>query len=458
MSFKQFLLIIRARLRMISILFVSVVLVVIALSLLLPRSYTATATLVINAKGLDPVSGVMLPYQLSPGYLATQEAIIGSQQVAVRVVSALQLQDVPSLQRQFARSGGRVEIRDYVAGLLLKKLSVKPEHTTNLVDISFESPNAQFAAVVANAFANAYIQTNLDLKIQPAQQSELWYERQVAQLRGNLQSAQDKLSIFQQKHGLVATGDQLDLENAQLADLSGKLVSARTSSIEATSDQRETRQLPRVVNSPIIQSLTPELAQLDAKVAELSKTLGPNNPQLQSVIAQRSAIQRQIDTAYSVAERSMEATARARRIRVIELERAVTAQKKRDLEINSERDEVALLQQDVANAKLAYDVAMQRMSQNSLEAKSVQTDIAILNRAVPPLEPSSPNIIRNSVIAVLMGLFVGVGWALIVEMFERKVRCVEDIQDLLGLPILNLGADRLLGTDGPRRLLLRRPN
>ena len=458
MSFKQFLLIIQARLRLIIILFISVVAVIVAVSLLLPKRYTATSTLVIDAKGLDPVTGVMLPYQLTPEYLSTQEAIIGSQRVATRVVTALQLQDVPSLQKRYDKSGGRGDIRDYIAGLLLNSLIVKPALNSNLVDISFKSPDPKFAAVVANAFANAYIQTNLDLKTQPAQQSALWYERQVAQLRDKLQKAQQKLSRFQQKHGLVVTGAPLDLENSQLADLSGQLVSAQASSIEATSDQRETSQLPSVVNSPIIQSLTPELARLDAKVAELSKTQGPNNPQLQSVIAQRNAIKAQIDNAYQVAEKSMAATARARRTRVAELERAVATQKKQDLKIKGQRDEVTLLQQDVANAKLAYDAAMQRSSQNSLEAKSVQTDIAILNKAVPPLEPSSPKILLNSIIAVFMGLFFGVGLALVVELLERKVRSVEDIQDLIGLPILNLGAERLLGMDAPARLLPRLQN
>ena len=126
MSLEQLLLIIRVRLRLIGVVFASIVFIVIALSLVLPKRYTATATLVINAKGMDPVTGGMLPYQLTPEYLATQEAIIGSQSVAVRVVKALRLQNVPVLQSQFEASGGRGDIRDYIAALLLRQLTVKP--------------------------------------------------------------------------------------------------------------------------------------------------------------------------------------------------------------------------------------------------------------------------------------------------------------------------------------------
>ena len=453
MSLRQLLLIIHARLRLISTVFIAIVLVVVIVSVILPKRYTATATLVIDAKGLDPVTGVMLPYQLTPGYLATQEAIIGSHSVSVRVVKALRLQDVPVLQRQFASSGGGGDISDYIAAVLLKNLTVKPELNTNLVDVSFEASNPKFAAIVANAFAKAYIQTNLDLKTQPAQQNETWYESQVAHLRNRLQDAQNRLSSYQQKHGLVVSATQVDLENSRLADLSGQLVSAQASSIEATSNQRETPNLPDVVDNPIIQSLTPELATLDAKVAELSKTLGPNNPQLQSVLAQRNAIRRQIANAYQVAEKSMVATAKARRTRVIEMERAVAAQKASALKIKGERDQVALLQQDVQNAKLTYDAAMQRMSQNSLEAKSVQTDIAVLDFATPPVTPSSPKILLNSLIAVFLGTFCGVGLAFAIEMVDRKVRSVEDIQEAIGLPILNLRSDGPLLLGGSTRLL-----
>ena len=453
MSLRQLLLIIHARLRLISTVFIAIVLVVVIVSVILPKRYTATATLVIDAKGLDPVTGVMLPYQLTPGYLATQEAIIGSHSVSVRVVKALRLQDVPVLQRQFASSGGGGDISDYIAAVLLKNLTVKPELNTNLVDVSFEASNPKFAAIVANAFAKAYIQTNLDLKTQPAQQNETWYESQVAHLRNRLQDAQSRLSSYQQKHGLVVSATQVDLENSRLADLSGQLVSAQASSIEATSNQRETPNLPDVVDNPIIQSLTPALATLDAKVAELSKTLGPNNPQLQSVLAQRNAIRRQIANAYQVAEKSMVATAKARRTRVIEMERAVAAQKASALKIKGERDQVALLQQDVQNAKLTYDAAMQRMSQNSLEAKSVQTDIAVLDFATPPVTPSSPKILLNSLIAVFLGTFCGVGLAFTIEMVDRRVRSVEDIQEAIDLPILNLRSDGPLLSGGSTKLL-----
>lgn len=437
MNLNQFLLIIRARKWLIISTFLATLVIILGVSFVLPKNYTATATLVINAKGLDPITGMTLPYQLTPEYLSTQEAIISSPGVAVRVVDALGLQKIPSLQKQFAEGGGQGDIRYYIAKLLLNKLTVKPELNTNLVDVSYEAPNPEFAAIIANAFAKSYIQTNLDLKTQPAQQTEAWYDQQVAQLRNNLQKAQDKLSKYQQQNGLVLSDERLDLETSRLADLSGQLVSAQAASFDATSKQKERTQLPDVINNPVVQALTPQLVELDAKLAELSKKIGPNNPTYQSTLAQRNIVKKQLDDAYHTAEQSITATAQASRSRVAKLRTALATQKTKVLEIKKERDQAALLQQDVSNAKLAYDNAMQRMSQNSLEAKSVQTDVAILNGAIPPTEPSSPKILLNTIAAIFLGGLLGMGAAFGLEILNRRVRSPEDIQEFLGLPLLN---------------------
>lgn len=455
MNFTQFLLVLKARKKIMLGIFFAVLTLTLAASLLLPKNYTATTTLVINAKGIDPVTGMTLPYQLTPGYLSTQMAIINSHGVAVRVVDTLGLQKISVLQQQFQKSGGQGDIRDYIADLLLNNLTVTPTQDASLVNISYKAPNPEFAAVVANAFAKAYIQTNLDLKIQPAQQTTAWFDQQIRQLRDNLQKAQDRLSQYQQQHGLVMSDERVDVETSRLADLSSQYVLAQAASFDATSRQKERAQLPDVINNPVVQALTPQVVQLDAKLAELSKKVGPNNPEYQSVLAQRNTVKKQLDDAIRAAESSITATAQASQTRMADLKTALAAQKAKVLEIKQERDQAALLKQDVDAAKLAFENAMQRLSQSSLEAKSVQTDVAVLNPATTPIRPSSPKILLNMLVATFVGAFFGIGVALMLEIFNRRIRTAEDIQGLLDLPVLNTTSSgkqkTLLG--GARRLL-----
>ncbi len=455
MNFNQFLLVLKARKKVILITLLLTVATTLIVSLILPKTYTASTTVVINAKGYDPVTQMTLPYQLTPGYLATQVGIIGSDAVALRVVQGLGLEKIPVLQQQFKEDDdGKGDIREYIATILQKNLIVDPSRTSNLVDISYQAPDPQFAAAIANAFAQAYIQTNLDLRTQPAQQTTAWLNQQINQLRDNLKTAQDKLSQYQQQHGLVLSDERLDLQTQRLADLSSQLVAAQATSFDATSRQKERADLPDVINNPVVQALTPQVVQLDAKLADLEKKVGPNNPEYQSTLAQRNVVKKQLDDAIHAAQSSITATAQASRTRVADLEATMAEQKAKVLEIKKERDQAALMQQDVDAAKLAFENAMQRLSQSSLEAKSVQTDISILNQAAPPIKPSSPKILLNTVLAIFLGGMLGIGFGFLLEALDRRVRSIDDIQEHLGLPVLNTTFGKPRALAAPRRSLL----
>ncbi|OYY84093.1 MAG: chain-length determining protein, partial [Methylophilales bacterium 16-45-9] len=101
MRLSQILAILAAR-RLIALwVFFLTVLVTTLLSFLLPKTYTSSATVVINAKGADPVTGQMLPAALMPGYMATQFDIIASRNVALKVVEKLQIAQNPTARAKF---------------------------------------------------------------------------------------------------------------------------------------------------------------------------------------------------------------------------------------------------------------------------------------------------------------------------------------------------------------------
>ncbi len=127
MNFSQFLLILKARAWIVLLALIVTVATTVVVSLLLPKNYTATATLVVDAKAKDPVSGIMLPAQMLPGYVATQVDILQSQNVALKVVRGLKLADNPQVRADFmAATGGRGSIEHWLADLLLKRLEVEP--------------------------------------------------------------------------------------------------------------------------------------------------------------------------------------------------------------------------------------------------------------------------------------------------------------------------------------------
>ena len=138
---------------------------VVALSLLLPPKYKATAALLIDVKAPDPILGALLPGQMTAAYMATQIDIIQSDRVARRVVTMLKIDENPTARQQWLEeTEGKGSIEDYYATLLADKLDVKPSKESNVVNITYKSSEPQFAAAIANAFAQAYIDTNVELR------------------------------------------------------------------------------------------------------------------------------------------------------------------------------------------------------------------------------------------------------------------------------------------------------
>jgi len=438
MNFSQFLLILKAR-GLLALLALGVtVATTLTVSLLLPKSYTATTTLIVDSKAKDPVTGIVLPAQLIPGYIATQVDIIQSQNVALKVVDGLKLADNPNVKADFMASGeGQGDIRHWLAELLLKKLDVQPSRESSVIQLGFEGTDPRFAALISNAFAQAYINTNLELKVEPARQTSAWYDGKIKELRLALEQAQAKLTDYQREKGLFASDERLDVETARLAELSSQLVMAQAQTFDSTSRQKQSSDaLPEIMNSPVVQSLRADIARAESKIAELAEKVGKNHPQFQRAEAELVSLREKLTGEVRTATRGVSSTAKVAQQREGDLRGSLAAQKSRVLDLKQKRDELTVLMHDVENAQRTYDAALQRQNQTSLESQSNQTDVAILNPAMPPVEASSPKVLLNVILSVFLGSLLGIGLAFLMEMIDRRVRSSDDLISGLDIPVL----------------------
>lgn len=437
MNFIQFLLILNARKWVILGVLALTVAVTAAVSLLLPKEYTATTTLIIDSKSKDPLTGQLLPSQLFPGYMATQIDVIKSMQVAQRVVRELKLADNPSVRQQFLEATkGKGTVEQWLAGVLLRQLDVEPSRESSIISVSFSGADPQFSAALANAFAKAYIDTSLDLRLAPARQTAAWFDQQIIQLRQKVDEAQQKLTAYQREKGIVESEERLDVETRRMADLAAQMVAAQSVAYDATSRSGQSSNLPEVNNSPVVQNLKVQIAQGEGKLAELGKRVGANHPDYQRLLAEVASYKAQLAVELGTATRGVSATAGAARQRVSELSAAFERQKAKVLELKQQREEATLLARDLENAQRVYDSALQRYGQTRMEAQSTQTDIAVLNPAVPPAEPSKPRIILNILMSLFLGTLLGVGVGFLLELVDRRVRSGQDVAAVLGIPVL----------------------
>ena len=457
MNLTQFLLVLRARYRIVLITFAVIVLGTLIVNLLLPKKYTATTSLVLNYKGVDPVTGLTLPAQLMPGYMATQVDIITSHNVAARVVDDLKFAQNPEAQQQFKDGGGKGNIRDWFADLLLKNLDAKPSRESSVIEVSFSSTDPGFAATVANAFAAAYQQLSLQLKVDPSQAAADFLSAQTKSLRTSLEEAQARLSKFEQEHGLTSGIEGLDLENAKLNELSAQLVTAQAQAIEAEAKQQGTlnnaAESPDVAFSPVVQGLRVNIANSESKLAELSERLDKNHPLYKAAQAELDKLKSQLQEEIRSTTATIGGSANNQNQRVADLRAQVAKQKAHVLQLNQSRDQLTVLQRDVDSAQHALEAVNQRYNMTNLEGQTNQTDIAVLNPAIAPLIASSPRTKLNVLLSVFIGGLLGVGAALLVEAMDRRVRSREDITAAFDIPVFAVIRNKPAGRWSPTDLL-----
>ena len=437
MSLNQFPLILLARYKVALFTMLAVVAIVQAMSFLLPKQYTATTALVVDVRSPDPVAAMLVPLNV-----ATQMEIVNSVRVAQKVVRNLRLNESPALKEQWVLSTqGRGDLEVWLANLLKKGLSVHPSRDSTILTISFTGVDPIFAATVANAFAQAYIDTTIELRVEPARQYARWFSEQGKVLRENLEKALAQVAAFQQEKGIVARDEQLDYETARLNELSQQLTAVQTEITRAQSRQRSGKAadtLGEVMQNPIIAGLKADIARHEAKLQEIALNLGKNHPQYQRMESEIAALKQQVDVETRHITRSFATTRTVGKDTETELKAAINAQKKKLLELKSVRDQLAVLQRDVDAAQGAYDTVIRRFNQTSLESHATQANVSVLTPAAEPFEPLASKLFHNPWITIALGALLGIAAALGLEMLDKRVRSVHDLTAMLQLPVLGV--------------------
>jgi chain length determinant protein EpsF len=445
MSLNELFLILKARSRIIVITFVSIVGLALLISLLIPKTYEASTSLLLNYKGMDPVTGDILPSQLMPGYIATQIDVIGSRNVAIKVVEKLKLHKLDDNIEAFQSVTDEGDIKIWLADRLIKKLYVRPSKKSSVIDIAFKGSDPKFVAVVANAFAEAYEEVNVQLKVQPAKKAAIFFGVQTTALRKQVEEAQSKLSKYQQLHEITNVDGSIDVEAAKLNELSSQLVVAqgqlfdsksRTASSSGTSGHS-----PDVALNPLVQNLKVDVSRASAKLKELSGKYGESHPQYISAKAELDEQRKLLNGAIRNASGNVKETFNIFNQRVSEIKEALDRQKEKVLKLNLSRDEYYVLKSEVVNAEKAMEIASERFNATLQQASSNQSDLSVLNPAITPFLPSNTKLLFNLIIAMVLGLLLGITFAFVAEMKDKRIRSKEDLNKLLDMQIFSISDD-----------------
>ena len=448
--------------------FLVVVTAVAIYSLTMVPIYRATAQILIEKTNPNILSVQELVVMDPSGtdFYQTQYKILESRSLAQEVINRLDLAQHPEFKgkgkHQENETSGKASSNPVstpvddsaVVRSFLSRLRIEPIRNSRLVNIHFESPDPRLAAQVANTLAQAYIDWNLGLRLKAQQNVSNFLDEQVKETRRKLDASEQALQQYREKYGVAAMsakggkgpeGEQ-DISRLKLMQVNTQLVDATKNRIEAEIQYKnalealnvpgKAESLPEVMSNPSILALKNQEVQLLRDRAERAEKFGPKHPAMFSLNQEIANLEKKkleeirnvvdaMKTKYEVAlnqERS--------------LQKALIKSQDETISRDKIASQYQVLQQETESNRVLYDMLLKRLKETNISEENRTINIHVLDQAVVPKSPAKPRVMRNIYLAALVGLFLGIGLAFLMEYMDNTVKTPDDLKRYFDLPYL----------------------
>lgn len=421
------------------------VIIVLAISVLMgglikmmPKTYTATTTLMVNPEGNDPLAnstqGAATPMF---NYMSTESQLMLNAEVLLPVIDKLKLAEDKNYAGGYAGDGSN--LRDWVRENLLKGLDIQlGAFGSQLIYINASARSPQLAAQIANTLAEVYLDQQRKRVSGPAAERAKRYSLELAELKNKVRIAQDQVTAYRQRTGVVdITENNNNVEQALLASLEVKLQDAQNQRRAAEVRAAAEANAGTSAGSVVVQNLKSLLNTQKTQLAQLRTTYGSEHPKVREVESQISATQHNLDMELRSVTSTNSADLSAARQLEAKMRAAVDEQRNKVLGVNKVQDEGTKYELELQSAQSVYKRALDGYDQIMFASGGHNANISVVSSAVPPQKAAKPNKIKLLMMGVLAGIVVGLLAPLIYELLiNRRVRCRDDFERDFDLPVL----------------------
>ena len=443
--------------------------------------YTSQATIMIEPNAADGGSMLQNLVELevaannSDQYYKTQCSILKSRNLAISAIRNLDLTHNPAFTGKprspglFTRlfSGGKKSAAEAPSGQIptipdesapadvplslvhkyLAMLIVTPVPETNLVKISFATPDARLSAELANAHIEAYSHAQIDLRGHQNEEAEQFLRNKLVEIKEQLEKSEAALNDYRRAKGIIPGLISLDGKDAvvldRLTDLSKDLTHAQVTRIGLESQvalikRHQYSSLPAVINDPEVKSLDRQLNELYAQASALSTEFRADYPPLTKVQAKIRTMQAQMAVEMKKRVDEIESMYREASEREDELQAEMNRQRAETLNLNDSAAQYAILQRDVDTNRQLYEAILTRMKDVAVASGSEDSNVSVINSAEVPTVPTSPKKEREMTLALIVGLTAGIGLAFLLEFLDNTLKNPEEAENYLRVPSLGV--------------------
>lgn len=433
--------------------FLATVLAVVGLYSFLARpTYTAKGTVLIEREpNILSFKEIFQVETFNDDYFQTQYKLILSRSLAENTIDRLKLYENENFIGRAEKGKKAGDWTDPVfRGRLIEtfqgRLRAKPISMTRLVEVSFRGRDPKFAAEVLNALFDAYIVLNVEKKFQAAEQATEFLTGQIAAIRDEIERDQRKLQEYGAEKNIIALSDTETTVVEKLGELSKAMTAAQIDMIQKETYYNEIRMaspdyIPEAINNLLIQRLREDYVTMSREYAKKQETFLPEFPEMKRLKTELDAakIALENETSGLIKGAFSDYQAALRKYRA--LESAFNTQKQEAIQLNNNAILYNSLKVEVADKKNLLESLMRRQSETGVSARlkdPLSSNIWVVDRAEPPAYPSSPKKKFNMLLALMIGLFGGLGLAFLFERLDTSIKNFEDVEKFVKAPSLGM--------------------
>jgi capsular exopolysaccharide synthesis family protein len=465
--------------------------VVAVASLKMTPIYEAGGTIEINkpdaSLNFQNSASFSLDY-LDPTELETDIKILQSDLLALQVIQELHLdrgaefaaQAPPAPSNDLAPDPLQTDPSHAAAmvGSFKGSLRVALVPNTRIIEVHYRSPDPQKAANVVNTLMQTYVENNFKARFDSTMQASDWLQRQLVDLQMKVEASQEKLVRYQKEHEILGTDEKQNITMAKLDELNKELTSAESARMDKEALYRmvESGDPDAVASSAggmggtedsassdtqsasqLLENLRSKQADIKIQAADLSTQFGPAYPKLTQLNNQLKEIDSQIQAEMKKVASKVRGQYTTALQRESMLRDALEKQKQEANKLNESAIEYNIIKRDSETYRTLYEGLLQKLKEAGVSAGLKSNNFRIVDRAAQPAAPIEPNVPRNLLFALVLGLASGVGLAFLLEGVDNTVRTTEQAQMISGLASLGmipLGSKSAREGPNPKRLVI----